>query len=156
MAQELYVGKILTNEMITAGKRFLQQIETAMPITASFWFYVSEAERWRLFIVTPLVLTVGIREACNRVLNILDADSDDEYTVSFIHISVTDDNHQYVSSLRMMRLSDKIFEKRLTGIGVNGSHYIEDAYIYRLYGAKNDEYSRPQALPVNERSAAMA
>jgi len=41
----------------------------------------------------------------------------------------------------MVRLSDKLFDKRLTGIGVNGSSYIEDAYIYRLYEAKNDELS---------------
>jgi len=40
MAKELYVGKILTNEMITTGKPFIQRIEAVMPITASFWLYI--------------------------------------------------------------------------------------------------------------------
>ena len=59
MAKELYVGQILTDEMITVGKQVLQQIETVMPITASFWLYTSEAEEWRLHIVTPIVSTEG-------------------------------------------------------------------------------------------------
>lgn len=59
MAKELYVGKILTDEMIIAGKQYLQQIDTVMPITACFWLYTQEAEVWRLYIVTPLIATEG-------------------------------------------------------------------------------------------------
>jgi hypothetical protein len=57
MAKELYVGKILTNEMITVGKQLVPRLEAIMPITGSFWLYTSEAEAWRLYIITPRVLT---------------------------------------------------------------------------------------------------
>jgi len=72
---------------------------------------------------------------------LLGTDQQHEYTLPLVCVYPTDDNDKCVSSLRMVRLSDKLFDKRLTGIGVNGSSYIEDAYIYRLYEAKNDELS---------------
>ncbi len=152
MAKELDVGKILTNEMITVGKQLVQRLEATMPISASFWFYVSEAESWRLFIVSPRVLTEGPKTVCNMVVNTLNADNDDEYALSFFNVSVIDEHYPYVSLLRNVRLSDKLFDSRLTGVGVNGSGYIEDAYIYRLY--ENAEYS--QSSEVNEELAAMA
>jgi hypothetical protein len=138
MAKELYVGKNLTNEMITVGKQFLQQIEAVMPITASFWLYTSEAEVWRLHLVTPLMATRGPRKVYDKVLNVLDADQEHEYSLPAVCLYATDDNDQYVSSLRMMRLSHEVSEKRFTSLGVNG-RYIEDAYIYRLYEAKADK-----------------
>jgi len=133
MAKELYVGKILTDEIIYAGKQFLQQIGAVMPITASFWLYTSEAERWHLYIASPVVSKEGSRKMYEQVINILDAER--EPTLPAVSIFATDDNDQYVSSLRMMRLSHEVSEKRLTSLGVNG-RYIEDAYIYRLYEAK--------------------
>jgi len=149
MAKELYVGKILTNDMITVGKQLIQRLEATMPISASFWFYVSEAENWHLFIVSPRVLTEGPKTVCHIVVNTLNADNDDEYALSFFNVSVTDDHHPYVSLLHKVRFSEDIEERRLTGVGVNGSGYIEDAYIYRLYEAKNAEYSHSQSsLPL--------
>ncbi len=46
-----------------------------------------------------------------------------------------------MSSLRMARFNNQLVDKRLTGVSVNGSSYIEDAYIYRLYEAKKDSPS---------------
>ena len=148
MAKELYVGQILTDEMIVAGKQFLQQIDAVMPITACFWLYTQEAEVWRLYIVTQLIATQGPRKVYDKLLNVLDADQEHESLIPAVCLYAADDNEHYVSLLRMLRLSNKIFDKRLTGIGVNGSGYIEDAYIYRLYEAKNDEYSYSQSLNV--------
>ena len=75
MAQELYVGKILTDEMITAGKQFLQQIEAVMPpITASFWLYTQEADVWRLYFATPIVSKEGSRTVYDKSIHILDTD----------------------------------------------------------------------------------
>ncbi|RKZ53048.1 MAG: hypothetical protein DRR16_20840 [Candidatus Parabeggiatoa sp. nov. 3] len=153
MAKELYVGKILTNDMITVGKQLVQRLEDTIPISDSFWFYVSEEESWRLFIVSPRVLTEGPKTVCHRVVNTLNADNDDEYALSFFNVSVTDEHYPYVSLLRNVRLSDKLFDSRLTGVGVNGSGYIEDAYIYRLYA--NAEYSHSQSAVINEEKAAV-
>jgi hypothetical protein len=55
----------------------------------------------------------------------------------------------------MVRLSDKLFDTRLTGVGVSGSGYIEDAYIYRLYDAKNNAFSQLQS-PAEKPAVAMA
>jgi hypothetical protein len=152
MAQELYVGKILTNEMITAGKQFLQQIEAVMPpITASFWLYTQEAEVWRLYFATPIVSKEGSRKVYDKSIRILDADQEHEYVIPAVCLYAADDNNRYVSLLRMMRESDKLFDVRLTGVGINGSGYIEDAYIYRLFEAKNEEFSQSQV--VNEKPA---
>jgi len=153
MAKELYVGKILTNEMITVGKQLVQRLEDTIPISDSFWFYVSEEESWRLFIVSPRALTEGPKAVCNIVVNTLNTDFDDEYALSFFNVSVTDEHYPYVSLLRNVRLSDKLFDTRLTGVGVNGSGYIEDAYIYRLYA--NAESSHSQAADVNKELAAV-
>jgi len=153
MAQELYVSKILTNEMVTTGKQFLKQIETVMPVTASFWLYTSDTEVWNLYIVTPFVLTGGSRKVYEEALGILKAQQERKYTLPLLCITATDDNDFYVSSLRMMRLSDKTFDERLTGIGITGSRYIEDAYIYRLYA--NAEASHSQAADVNRELAAV-
>jgi hypothetical protein len=151
MAQELYVGKILTNEMITAGKQFLQQIEAIIPITAAFWLYTQEADVWRLYIVTPLIFNEGPRKVYNKLLYVLDTEQEHEYVIPAICLYATDENNRYVSLLRMMRESDKLFDVRLTGVGINGSGYIEDAYIYRLFEAKNEEFSQSQV--VNEKPA---
>ncbi|MCK5522067.1 MAG: hypothetical protein KAI83_02940 [Thiomargarita sp.] len=114
-----------------------------MPITGSFWLYTQEAEVWRLHVVTPLVATEGPRKVYDKLLNILDADQEHEYVIPAICLYAADDNNPYVSLLHKMRLSDELFDRRLTGVGVNGSGYIEDAYIYRLY--ENDEVSHSQA-----------
>jgi hypothetical protein len=39
-----------------------------------------------------------------------------------------------------MRLSDKLLDIRVTGVGINGSGYVEDAYIYRLDNNSIDNY----------------
>lgn len=139
MAKELYVGKILTDEMIIAGKQFLQQIEAVMSITASFWLYTQETEAWRLYIVTPIVSKEGSRKVYEKAISILRVDQEHKYVLPAFCLYATDDKNHYVSLLRMMRLSDQIFDKRLTGMGITGS-YIEDTYIYRLY-AKNKKHS---------------
>lgn len=137
MAKELYVGKILTDKMIIAGKQFLQQIEVVIsPITASFWLYTQEAETWRLYLAAPIVSKKGSRIVYEESIRILDADQEHEYVIPAVCLYATDDNNRYVSLLRMMRLSEKLFEVRLTGVGIGGSGYIEDAYVYHLYEAK--------------------
>jgi hypothetical protein len=151
MAKELYVGQLLTDEMITVGKQLVQRLEATIPISASFWFYICEAESWRLFIVSPRVLTEGPKMVSNIVVNALNADNDAEYALSFFNVSVTDVHHPYVSLLH--KLPDDIEESRLTGVGVNGSGYIEDAYIYRLYEKAESSYAH--SSEVNEEGSAV-
>ena len=151
MAKELYVGEILTDEMIIAGKQFLQQIEDVMPITASFWLYTQEAEVWRLYIATSLVATEGPRKVYDKLLNVLDANQKHEYVIPAVCLYAADDNNHYVSLLHNVRLSDKLIDTRLSGVGINGSGYIEDAYIYRLYEAK--ESSLLSSTAFNEKPA---
>ncbi len=139
MAQELYVDKIFTNEMIIAGKQFLQQIEIIMPITGSFWLYTQEYEVWRLFIITPLAASEGSRKVYARFFNVLDADQEHEYIIPATCLYAADDNNRHVSLIRAMRLSDKLFDVRVAGVGINGTGYIEDAYIYRLFEAKKEK-----------------
>ena len=85
----------------------------------------------------------------DTILNVLETDQEHEHILPLVCVYPTDDNDHYVSLLRHVRLSDKLFDSRLTGVGVNGSGYIEDAYIYRLYEAKNAECSHSQSsLPL--------
>ena len=71
MAKELYVEKFLSDDMIVAGKQLIPRLEAIMPVTGSFWLYTSEAEAWRLYVVTPRVLTDGIRKVYDTILNVL-------------------------------------------------------------------------------------
>ncbi len=133
MAKTLYVGKTLTNDMIIAGKQLSQQIEETIPITASFWLYTSESENWHLYITSPLVSKEGSRKLYDKVINIVKNDKEHEYTLPADSIVAIDDNDEYISSLRMIRLSQTLCDQRLTSAGVPGGRYIEDAYIYHLY-----------------------
>jgi len=152
MAKELYVGKILTDEMIVAGKQFLQQLEAVMPpITASFWLYTQEAEVWRLYLATPIVSKEGSRKVYDKSIRILNADQEHEYVIPAVCLYATDDNNHYVSLLHNVRLSEQLVDTRLSGVGINGSGYIEDAYIYRLYEAK--EFSHLPSAAFNEKPA---
>ncbi len=149
MVKELYVENFLSDDMIVAGKQLIPRLEAIMPVTGSFWLYTSEVEAWRLYIITPRVLTDGIKKVYDTILNVLKTEQEHEYILPLVCVYPTDDNDHYVSLLRNVRLSDKLFDSRLTGVGVNGSGYIEDAYIYRLYA--NAEYS--QSSEVNEELA---
>ena len=145
MAKTLYVGETLTNEMIIAGKQLIQQIKKTIPITASFWLYTSESENWHLCITSPIVSKEGTRKIYDKIINIIKNDKKHEYTLPADCIFAIDDNDEYISSLRMIRLSHTIFDQRLTSAGVPGGRYIEDAYIYNLYPKTNDESSSSQS-----------
>ncbi|RKZ38192.1 MAG: hypothetical protein DRQ49_14990 [Gammaproteobacteria bacterium] len=151
MAKEIYVEKFLSDDMIVAGKQLMKRLEAIMPVTGSFWLYTSEAEAWRLYVVTPRVLSDGIRKVYDTILNALETSPQHEYILPLVCVYPTDDNNHYVSLLHNVRLSDKLIDTRLSGVGINGSGYIEDAYIYRLYEAK--ESSLLSSTAFNEKPA---
>jgi len=151
MAKEIYVEKFLSDDMIVAGKQLMKRLEAIMPVTGSFWLYTSEAEAWRLYVVTPRVLSDGIRKVYDTILNVLETSPQHEYILPLVCVYPTDDNDHYVSLLHNVRLSDKLVDTRLSGVGINGSGYIEDAYIYRLYEAK--ESSHLSSAAFNEKPA---
>jgi hypothetical protein len=151
MAKEVYVEKFLSDDMIVAGKQLMKHLEAIMPVTGSFWLYTSEAEAWRLYVVTPRVLSDGIRKVYDTILNVLETSPQHEYILPLVCVYPTDDNDHYVSLLHNVRLSDQLVDTRLSGVGINGSGYIEDAYIYRLYGAK--EFSHLPSAAFNEKPA---
>jgi len=136
MAKELYVGKILTDEMITAGEQFLQHTQSVVPITAAFWLYMEEIETWRLHLVTPLMITEGPRKVYDKLLNVLDTHQEHKHVLPATCLRAADDDNPYVKSLRMMPLSRTFLDQRLTYAGMPGGSYIEDTYVYHLYDAK--------------------
>jgi hypothetical protein len=136
MAKELYVGKILTDEMIIAGERFLQHTQAVMPITAAFWLYMQEIEAWRLHLITPLMITQGPRKVYDKLLNVLDTHQEHKHVLPATCLRAAEEDNPYIKSLRMMPLSHTFLDQRLTNVGLPGGCYIEDTYIYRLYEAE--------------------
>jgi hypothetical protein len=57
----------LVDEQIHDGQRFIDQLrEHGFPVTVSCWLRTSEDGQWWLYLVSPVVAEVGLREAFMR------------------------------------------------------------------------------------------
>ncbi len=72
MDKTLVVRNILTNEMVQAGKDITEALEASdLELAASFWFYLTEPDTWRLFIASPWVKTKGPRKTYTKIHTVL-------------------------------------------------------------------------------------
>ena len=58
----------LVENWIDDGRKLIEElVQRGFEVTAGCWVYPSEARRWRFYIISPLVDTVGFREAAGRL-----------------------------------------------------------------------------------------
>jgi hypothetical protein len=74
MAEEILVKEALTDEMRTDRTALTQALDEAGgPVVASFWYYESDYNRWKLMLGSPRVSSDGAREAYLAVIRAVDA-----------------------------------------------------------------------------------
>ena len=72
MAEEVVVREPLTPEMKSAGEELTRRLDRAkLRVVASFWFFVVEANEWRLILAFPMARTEGPRAAYAAVQSAL-------------------------------------------------------------------------------------
>jgi len=132
MAEEVLVKEPLTQDMIEAGQEMAQILTaTGYEYDALFWLYTSEANMWRLTIVSskvkdgPLKAYAELREALESVPNGLVQ----KRNLGLFGISLMNADDPLVLALAGASKMTNLSDQRLTRTYINWV-YIEDAYVY--------------------------
>jgi len=133
MAEETVVKETLTKEMIEAGADLTRSLDLAqVPVSASFWLYLSESNVWRLVIASPEVGTSGSRDVYQKVQAIISRLPQDRRHIELRDISVAEKDSLLIELLRKaIRTGSGIAGIRFSRNTIDG-HYVEDTYIYRV------------------------
>ena len=131
MAEETAVKEALTEDMKNEGAALARALDEAgWPVVASFWYFESDYNRWKIILASPRVSSEGMKEAYGAVVNALKALNQSRAAVS--HISVVKPDHPLVRDLA---------SAIQTGWTISGIPFsrqrisdtiVEDAYLYRM------------------------
>jgi hypothetical protein len=131
MAEEILVKETLSDEMKRNGAALTRALDEAgWPVVASFWYYESDDNRWKLMLASPRVSTDGPRKAYGAVIDALDALHQSRKNLK--HITAIKPNNPIVRALASAvqtgwTIGGIPFSRR----AINGS-IVEDAYLYRM------------------------
>ena len=132
MVTEIVVKEALSSEMISAGADLTRRLDEAnFIVTASFWFYISDANAWRLMIANPSVGLDGPRKAYKQIQSVISRMPDDQPKIELKDITVIDSKKPLISTLRRITRVEGISGIRFSGNVIDGT-FIEDVYIYRI------------------------
>ena len=132
MAEEVVVKENLSREMIEAGRKLTVLLEDAqISICASLWLYLSEPNRWRLMIASPMVSKSGPRGLYEKIQSLILESPEMLSEITLFNISVVEPNHRAVATLGASLKTVPVGGMKFSGQAVNG-YYVEDAYIYKL------------------------
>ena len=131
MAEEAVVKEALTEEMKNDGAALTRALdESGWPVVASFWYFESDYNRWKLMLASPRVSSDGAKEAYGTVIRALDALHQPRSNVN--HITVIAPDHPIVRALASeVQTGWTIGGKLHTARAIKG-RFIEDAYLYRM------------------------
>lgn len=130
MAQEVLVGQILTKEMIDAGAELLRDIEGwPLELSAAFWLFFSEADEWRLVLVSSRVDTDGPLKLYAKLSDLLYNGTEKKYGLDLSNISLFSPGEPLVRAAASVSKLYDLTGKRLARGNFNGV-YVEDIYVY--------------------------
>jgi len=131
MAEEILVKETLTEEMKRDGAALTRALDEAgWPVVASFWYYESDYNRWKLMLASPRMTSDGAKEAYGTVIRTLDALRQPRSNVN--HITVIEPDDPIVRALASeVQTGWTIGGKLHTARAING-RYIDDAFLYRI------------------------
>ena len=123
--------KILVEDL-NDGKRLVEALDAAnFEVKAALWFYLTDADEWRLIIASPYEEKNGPKKAYSFIQRELGKLSP-PIKISLKDISVLGPNHKLINLLRgAITTGLKISDIRFTRNVINNV-LIEDAYIYRM------------------------
>ena len=132
MAKELLVTGDLNRDMIDAGARLTDELESkGFDATAILWLYFEENATWRMVIASPGVDRLGRVPVYQQIRKILTGMKEDSRGLKLADIAAVGETATPVLALR--RRASKlggVEEGRVAG-SVSGE-YIVDSYIYRV------------------------
>lgn len=134
MAEEVLVKEPLRGELLEAGRKLTRLLaQSDIQLKWSFWLYTSEANDWRLVLITPLVDSVGPKRVYSRIRTILSESSDP--TLSLLNTTVQSAHNPYARAFEEANIRYDLeaanVEPRLSRQRV-GDVFIEDAVLYRI------------------------
>jgi len=118
--------------MISAGKELVRRLDSLPEqVVAAFWFYVTDANEWRLVIGTPKAEVEG-RRAVYESIQMALKQGEDIPELGLQNIVVVRPDDPVIRVLKkMIRTGPGINGIRFTRNQINNI-YIEDAYIYTI------------------------
>lgn len=132
MVTEMVVKESLSSEMISAGAQLTRRLDQMhFVVSASFWFYLSDINSWRLIIATPEVKVNGPKKAYKQIQSAIARMPENLPKIALKDISVVDSQNPLILRLRVFGRVEGISGVRFSNNVINGVP-IEDAYIYRL------------------------
>jgi len=133
MAQATLVKEVLSKDRIDAGAKLIARLKNSgWPVTAAFWFYISEEDLWRLTIASSNAASEGPRKAYQRVQIALAEEPSLSQEIELQDIAVIDASHSLAQRLsRVLPAGSQASDVRLSNSAVEGT-LIEGAYVYHL------------------------
>lgn len=131
MAEETLVKESLTEEMKAAGAELTRKLDEAKwPVTASFWYFVSDDNQWKLIVASPKLESEGPKQSYEAISDALSTLR--KYFDGLDFISVVAPGNDVVQTLSLaLNTGPAIAGIRFSKNMING-HYIDDAYVYRI------------------------
>lgn len=122
----------LVEPEIATGRDVTEALDQAgVSVPAVFWFYLLDAEEWRLIIATPLVDTEGPKKAYANLQRVL-SKRQPPLNIDLRRISLVSPRDPLIQLLRRaLKTGPQISGIRFRQNAINNV-FIEDAYIYRL------------------------
>ncbi len=116
---------------LESGRMLLNELDGAsMDIQAAFWYHDDEADRWRLYLATPLVEKLGSREVYVRIYPLAKKVNPASFDLSDVSVISPGDSRVTVLSLAQLPLTSErgfFFRK-----GVINGIYFDGIYVYRV------------------------
>jgi hypothetical protein len=123
----------LVESNIGLGWRLLKALDDdKFPVTAAFWYYLDDAEDWRLFIASPVVDQEGSRAAYDRILSTNRKVAHRRARVSMLsasEITAVGTRDPIVRSLTSAIIPGGTIPSQLNRTTITGA-YMRGAYIY--------------------------
>jgi len=125
----------LVGKDIEIGKKIIEALDNAkFDVRAALWFYLSDSDRWRFIVASPIVDKKGPKKAYEAIQSILNKSLPElpESGISLNDISVVSPKDELIRLLRSaIRTNHKITSIRFRQSTINNI-FIDDVYIYRM------------------------
>jgi hypothetical protein len=95
MAKDVLVTEVLSEQMISAGSKLIDRLDTNnSEVKSAFWLFFPEDRFWRLIVVSPLVISKGPKNFYKRIVAANQLANEDEWVISLNDIEATGTEHQ--------------------------------------------------------------
>lgn len=126
----------LVERELEEGRLLLERLDQdRFGVSAAYWYYESEPDRWSLVIATPRVAAKGLRASYRLLIDSmrkLVAESEGAFTLDSARIILIREDDELLKAMRReLPTGRKAAGIQLRGSGIGG-RVIDGAYIYRM------------------------